>query len=60
MDPNTLTVKCVIGWEHSGYFPPEFQKWSVDNDVYHALYEDHQTICELARSIEPVLQREQH
>jgi serine/threonine protein kinase len=60
MDPNTLTVKCVIDWEHSGYFPPEFQKWSVDDGAYHALYEDHQTICELARSIEPVPQREQN
>ncbi|KAF2241787.1 hypothetical protein BU26DRAFT_410664, partial [Trematosphaeria pertusa] len=27
MDPKTLTVKCVIDWEHSGYFLPEFQKW---------------------------------
>ena len=53
MDPYSLTVKCVIDWEHSGYFPPGFQKWSVDDGAYYALYEDHQTICELARSIEP-------
>jgi len=53
MDPYTLTVKCVVDWEYSGYFPPEFQKWAVDNSAYYALYEDHQTICELARSIEP-------
>jgi Ser/Thr protein kinase RdoA (MazF antagonist) len=53
IDPDTLTVKCVIDWEHSGYFPSGFQKWSVDDSAYHALYEDHQTIGELARSIEP-------
>ncbi|PMD12917.1 hypothetical protein NA56DRAFT_449748 [Hyaloscypha hepaticicola] len=53
IDPDTLTVKCVIDWEHSGYFPSGFQKWSVDDSDYHALYEDHQTICELAKSIEP-------
>jgi hypothetical protein len=53
MDPYTLTVKCVVDWEHSGYFPPGFQKWSVDNNAYYTLYEDHQTIYKLARSIEP-------
>jgi hypothetical protein len=53
MDPYTLTVKWVVDWENSGYFPPGFQKWSVDNGAYRALFKDHQTICELARSIEP-------
>jgi hypothetical protein len=41
MDPYILTVKCVVNWEYSGYFPPEFQKWSVDNSAYYALYEDY-------------------
>lgn len=26
MDPDTLTVKSVVDWEHSGYFPPGFQR----------------------------------
>ncbi|KAL8701651.1 MAG: hypothetical protein Q9201_004783 [Fulgogasparrea decipioides] len=53
MDPSTLTVKCVIDWENSGYFPQQFQKWAVDYTAYHALYMDHLTISALVGSIEP-------
>ena len=53
IDPDTLKVKAVVDWEHSGYFPPGFQKWSLDMDAYYALFEDRQAILELIKTIEP-------
>ena len=41
IDLYTLTVKQVVNQEYSGYFPPGFQKWSVDNSAYYTLYKDH-------------------
>ena len=36
----TLHVMKIVDWEEAGYFPPEFQVWSVNRADYEALYED--------------------
>jgi len=53
--PGNLQSEVCDWLEHLGYFPSGFQKRSVDDSAYHALYKDHQIICELTRSIEPWL-----
>lgn len=42
--PETLEVVGVFDWEHSGYFPKEFQQWSLDRKTYNAHIEDHDMI----------------
>ena len=51
IDPETLAVKCVIDWEHSGYFPPQFQKYEVDRACYYNLYTDQEAHREPASRI---------
>ncbi|KAH6617148.1 hypothetical protein F5144DRAFT_585590 [Chaetomium tenue] len=36
----TLHVLQIVDWEEAGYFPKEFQVWSVTREEYEALYED--------------------
>jgi hypothetical protein len=40
MHAETLHVMKIFDWEDAGYFPPEFQVWSVHRKDYEALYED--------------------
>ncbi|KAG7284789.1 hypothetical protein NEMBOFW57_009401 [Staphylotrichum longicolle] len=40
MHAETLHVLKIVDWEDAGYFPPEFQVWSVERKDYEALYED--------------------
>jgi hypothetical protein len=36
----TLQVLKIVDWDEAGYFPPEFQVWSVERAGYEALYEN--------------------
>ena len=36
----TLHVLKIVDWEDAGYFPPEFQLWSVERRDYEDLYEN--------------------
>jgi aminoglycoside phosphotransferase (APT) family kinase protein len=45
--PETLEVVSVFDWEHSGYFPQEFQQWSLDRITYYKQIEDHNRIRKL-------------
>jgi hypothetical protein len=40
MDAETLHVLKIVDWDEAGYFPPEFQVWSVERAGYEALYEN--------------------
>jgi hypothetical protein len=40
MHAETLHVLKIVDWDEAGYFPPEFQVWSVERADYEALYEN--------------------
>lgn len=42
--PKSLHVVGIFDWEHAGYFPPEFQVWSVDRQSYWDYFRDTQRI----------------
>ena len=41
MDPETLTVKAVVDWEYSGYFPPELEYPFYLDGMEPSLEEEH-------------------
>lgn len=52
MDVETLEVISIIDWEYSGYFPPEFQKWSATRGGHFAYFKDKDLVRELAATID--------
>jgi hypothetical protein len=51
VDPETLEVIGIFDWEHAGYFPPEFQVWSVDRQDYWNYFRNKERIEELVALI---------
>ena len=35
-----MHVLKIVDWDEAGYFPAEFQVWSVERTDYEALYEN--------------------
>ncbi|KAF2416667.1 hypothetical protein EJ08DRAFT_654679 [Tothia fuscella] len=48
----TLQVVSILDWEHSGYFPPDFQHWSDTRAGYGALFRNEE-LQKLVAMIEP-------
>lgn len=40
MHAETLHVLKIVDWDDAGYFPPEFQVWSLERADYEAFYEN--------------------
>ncbi|WEW60159.1 hypothetical protein PRK78_005644 [Emydomyces testavorans] len=52
-DPVTLEVTYLYDLEHSGFFPPEFQRWTTNRPAYHELFTNTDRIRKLISLIEP-------
>jgi hypothetical protein len=51
VDPETLQVVGLFDWEHAGYFPQEFQVWSVDRQDYWNYFRSTERVKELVALI---------
>lgn len=51
VDPETLKVVSIFDWEHAGYFPQEFQVWSVDRQDYWDYFRNKKKLEELVALI---------
>ncbi|KAE9364055.1 hypothetical protein N431DRAFT_475050 [Stipitochalara longipes BDJ] len=52
MNLETLEVLFIIDWEHSGYFPPEFQKSAATRVGHFAHYDNKDLARELLATID--------
>jgi hypothetical protein len=44
----TLHVLKVVDWDNAGFFPREFQRWTVRRDAYEELFENKKRCKELS------------